>query len=618
MPKSQRIRCVFSCHPLFCCLAALCFLTVQDDEAHSADVLRHLKIDQVKVGGEIGRRIDITVQKNFNQLDLEGDFLEPFRQKNRQGGFIGVGMLMDAAVGLAAYYGDPEALRRKTLLVEEMIKLQEPDGYVGMMKPSHRFWFLWDIHEMSYIMRGWLRDYRFFGNDRALAAARKTADYIVDRWSAQPQRGFDGGVHTVMGATGIEPLLLDLYNETKDKKYLDFVVKVRKLPEWKHEIVLGRFEPIHGHAYAHMSRLIAQLQLYRLLGDEQLLEGSHDVIEFLSHGNGLAITGACGDHECWHNTQEGTINLGETCATAYIVRLCDELARIEGKSAYGDITERSVYNTLFAAQSPDGRKIRYYTPFDGKRSYFDGDTYCCPCNYRRVMSEIPKMIYYRTQDGLAVNLYTQSSAKLKLPAGTEIAVRQETDYPNSGKVTVHVDPSAAVEFPLMLRIPAWCKTATAKVNGKTVEGAGADKLPAPGSFFTIARKWQAGDSVELDMPMPTRLVKGRVNQAGRVAVMRGPLVFCLDPSRNESLKGIDPRLLVIDPDSLEGPIADTTVRPNGLAYRVKAWTPGAWYPQAEPKLSLLLTEFTDPGGTATYFKVPNPGLKKFVDDELTK
>ena len=618
MFKLQRPRRVFSCRPLFFCLAAVCFMTAQDTSAHSADALAPLKIDQVKVGGEIGRRIDMTIQNSLNKLDLEGDFIKPFREKNRAGGFMGAGMLMDAAVGLAAYSGDKEAIQRKTLLVEEMIKLQEPDGYVGLCKPSHRIWFLWDIHELSYIMRGWLRDYRLFGNSRALAAARKTADYIVDRWSAQPERGFDDGIHTVMGATGIEPLLLDLYNETKDKKYLDFVVKVRKLPEWKHEIVLGRHTPIYGHAYAHMSRLIAQLQLYRLSGDEKLLEGSHDVIEFLTHGDGLAITGACGDHECWHNTQEGTINLGETCATAYIVRLTDELARVEGKSAYGDIMERSIYNTLFAAQSPDGRKIRYYTPFDGKRIYHPGDTWCCPNNYRRVMSEIPKMIYYRSKDGLAVNLYTESSAKLKLSAGTELAVRQETDYPSSGKVTIHVEPSAPVEFPLMLRIPAWCESATVKVNGKAAEGAGAAKLPKPGSFFTIARKWQPGDSVELDMPMPTRLVKGRVNQAGCVAVMRGPLVFCLDPSKNESLKGIDPRLLVFDPDSLEGPIADATVRPNGLAYRIKAWAPGAWYPQVKPNLSLLLTEFTDPGGRATYFKVPNPGLKTFVDDELTK
>ncbi|MBN2295516.1 MAG: glycoside hydrolase family 127 protein [Pirellulales bacterium] len=600
------------------CLTICCLPVIWATAAQASDALTPLKIDDVKVGGEIGRRIDMTIQSSLNKLDLEGDFIKPFRKKDRSSGFIGVGMLMDSAVGLAAYSGDKEAIKRKTQLVEEMIKLQEPDGYVGMFKPSRRLWFLWDIHEMSYIMRGWLRDYRLFGNRRALEAACKTADYIVDNWSAQPDRGFDGGIHTVMGATGIEPLLLDLYNETKNKKYLDFVVKIRKLPEWKHEIVLGRFGDIYGHAYAHMSRCIAQLQLYRLQPEALLLDGSHDVVEFLTHGNGMSITGACGDHECWHNTQEGTINLGETCATAYIVRLADELGRMEGKSCYGDIMERSIFNTLFAAQSPDGRKIRYYTPMEGKRSYFNGDTYCCPCNYRRVMSEIPKMIYYRSKNGVVVNLYTASSAKFKFPSGMELVLRQETDYPNSGKVVIHVDPAKAAEFPVDLRIPAWCDGATVKVNGKAVEGAGRGERPTPGSFFTIARKWKSGDRVELDMPMPTRLVKGRVNQAGRVAIMRGPLVFCLNPSKDKQLEDVDLRLLVIDIDSLEGPIADSTIRPNGLAYKLKAWGPGVWYPHKKPNINLNLTEFIDPNGKATYFKVPNPGHKDLVDDELTK
>ena len=367
-----------------------------------------------------------------------------------------------------------------------------------------------------------------------------------------------------------------------------------------------------------MARCIAQLKLYRLRPDEKLLDSSHEVIDFLIHGDGLVITGACGDHECWHNTQEGTINVGETCGTAYLVRLLSELTCMEGKSCHGDIMERAVFNSLFAAQSPDGRKVRYYSPFDGNRSYFDGDTYCCPNNYRRIFSEIPKLIYYRSEDGLVVNLYTESTAKVELPTGATLAVRQETDYPNSGKVAIHVDSSKPSEFPLRLRIPAWCKGATVKVNGQAIKGTDAEKPATPGSFFTIARKWQAGDRVELAMPMRTRLVKGRQCQAGCVAVMHGPQVFCLDPAKNEDLKDVDLRLLVIDPSTIEGPFKDSSVRPNGLAYRVKAWGPGVWYPQSKPNLSLQLTEFADPHGKATYFKVPNPNLKTIVDDELTQ
>ena len=226
----HRSRIIFLHCRIICFVLAVCFTS-----AHASDTLTPLKISDVKVGGEIGRRIDVTIQNNLNKLDLEGDFLKPFRKKDLHQGFTGTGMLMDSAVGLAAYSSDKEALRRKTMLVEKMIELQDPDGYVGIYKPSRRIWFVWDIHEMSYIMMGWLRDYRLFGNRRALAAACKTADYIIDRWSADPERKLDDGrITTTMAATGLEPLLLDLYNETNNKKYLDFVTKFRKLHKWKH------------------------------------------------------------------------------------------------------------------------------------------------------------------------------------------------------------------------------------------------------------------------------------------------------------------------------------------------------------------------------------------------
>lgn len=594
-------------------LASISPATKADD-----DVLAPPAIDQVKIGGEIGRRIDVTIANNFNKLDLEGDFIKPFRVKDRDGGFIGTGMLMDGAVGLAAYSGDAEALRRKNLLVAETLKLQEADGYIGVSKPESRIWKLWDVHEMSYFMEGWLRDYRLFHNRQALDAACKTADYVVDRWGADPNREIDGQINTVIGTTGIEPILLDLYRETGNKKYLDFTVNVRKLPEWNHEIVLGRWHDIRGHAFGHMSRCLAQLKLYRLQPDEKLLQGSLDVVDFLTRGDGLVVSGACGDHECWHNTQEGTVNLGETCASAYLLRLLNELALIQGHSCYGDIMERIVFNTLFAAQSPEGRQIRYYTPFDGGRSYFEGDMWCCPNNYRRIISEIPKMIYYRRAGGAVVNLYTASSAKLELPSGVALSIRQETDYPSSGKITFQVDPASPAEFPLWLRIPAWCADATVKVNGSSLSVADGKTPACAGEYLEISRVWQSGDIVELDMPMPLRLVKGRVRQAGSVAVMRGPLLFCLDPAKNQSLENFDLRLLVIDPTTFSGPIQDGSVRPGGLAYRVKAWPPGAWYPQVPPTLDLLLTEFTDPGGRATYFKTPNPDEETFSDDELTK
>ncbi len=590
----------------------LSFVFISNVVTMAADVLSPVDVRQAKVGGEIGRRIDVTCRNNLMVLDLDKDFLPPFQKKEQAEGYIGLGKTIDAAVRLAASTGDPAVVERKRKLVAATIATQEPDGYLGLLKPEARVFALWDVHEMGYLIYGLTMDHRFFGEQASLEAARKLANYLIDRWSAEPDREPGGGMITVhMAVTGVESAMLALHDATQDRRYLDFCVQMRNLPEWNARIVTGRHGQIEGHAYAHICRCIAQLRLNRLQPDQRLLKPAQDVIDFLTRHDGLVITGACGDHECWHDTQEGTLNLGETCATAYLIRMLDELLRMEGRPLYGDLMERAIYNALFAAQSPDGRRIRYYSPFDGPREYFQGDTYCCPCNYRRIVAELPGMICYRASDGVLVNLYTPSTVKLALSGENIVTIRQETKYPQDGTVVLNVDPAQPAEFKLQLRVPRWCDTPAVAVNGERLS-AGAK----PGEFLTINRRWQAGDTVRLELPMKWRLVKGRQAQAGRVAVMRGPVVFCLNRASHEKLAKLDLRLIVIDPDSLQEPVADDSVHPGGLACRLQAWEPGAWYPMSKRTLDLTLTEFADPAGEAVYFKVPDPKAAAFVNDEL--
>lgn len=572
-----------------------------------------LDVRRVKVGGEIGRRIDVTLHNNLLVLKADEDFLKPFQTKRRKGGYIGLGKLIDSLVRLAAHTGDQKAVARKNHVVADTIATQEPDGYIGIMAKSSRMWPLWDVHEMGYLIYGLTSDYAFFGEKKSLEAARRLADYVIEQWSAKPDAVPGGGEITLhMAVTGLDTALLALSEQTGDAKYRDFLVKARTIHEWNYPIVRGRWGDIGGHVYTYLCRCIAQLRLreYRP-NDANLLRPTRRAWEFMTKGNGMVVTGTCGDHECWHDTQAGTMNLGETCATAYLIRWLDQRMRMAPDAKYGDVMERAIFNALFAAQSPDGRWIRYYSPFEGKRSYFKGDTYCCPCNYRRIIAELPAMIYYRTTDGLAVNLYTPSQASLELADGTVVKLRQKTDYPNSGRVVLRVDPAKTKRFEVRLRIPAWCDRATVAVNDKPVEG-----NPKGGSFFALRRVWKAGDALTLDMPMKPRLVRGRRAQAGRVAVLRGPVVFCLNPDRNEKTKKIDLQIITIDPTTLTGPIKDETVRPNGMAITIEAWPPGSWYPMAKKSLKLTLTEFPDPGGRATTFHVPNPNAESFVDDEL--
>ncbi len=575
------------------------------------DALTPLDLRDVHVDGELGRRIDVTVQNNLLALDADGEFLPPFHKKAKKDGYVGLGKLLDAAVKFAAYTNDPKVLALKDHLIDETIRAQEPDGYIGIMAPGHRVSGMWDVHETGYVIWGLLTDYQYFDRQESLQAASRAADYVIKHWSRIPADWAEQtSVATHVAVTGIERTMLELHRVTGERKYLDFVVNQRTLPEWDLGIVVGRRPGIEGHIYAYMARCLAQLELYRVKPDDRLLERTDQALHFMTHNNGCLITGGTGQCEIWTCDQDGRGDLGETCATAYQLRVYDSLLRLRADSSYGDLMERTIHNALFAAQSPDGRQLRYFAPVEGPRVYWKGDTYCCPCNYRRIVAELPTMVFYQAGEGLAVNLYTPSKAKLTV-SGVPIAVHQETEYPNAGLVRLHLDPDEPVKFPVRLRIPTWANDTSIKVNDEAIEGP-----IAAGEFFDIERTWKKGDQIVLDFPMNWRLVRGRQRQAGRVAVMRGPLIFCLNPTSDPKLAemdGADLGHITLDPSSFAEPVPSDTVHPGGIACRVKAWKPGFSLAK-QGDLDLSLTEFSDPNGRATYFRLRDDSVA--VDDEL--
>jgi len=578
----------------------------------SGDQLTPLRLRDVQVGGEIGRRIDITVTNNLLVLDADKDFLPPFRAKTAKDGYVGLGKLLDATVKFAAYTGDARVLALKKHLVDETLEAQEADGYIGIMAPPQRVRGLWDVHEVGYVIWGLLADYQYFGEERSLAAARRAADYLIQRWPSLPQDWCVGtDVAANVAVTGLERTMLALYFQTGDESYLDFTVKTRTLPDWDLPIVIGRRRGIEGHIYAYMARCLAQLELDREQPDNKLLRQTQQAMDFMLHHDGVHITGGTGQCEIWTDDQDGRGDLGETCATAYQLRVYDALLRRNADPRTGDLIERTIYNALFAAQSPDGRRLRYFAPTEGDRVYWTTDTYCCPCNYRRIVAELPAMVFYRTAQGVAVNLYAQSQARLSVGPDVPLVLRQETDYPNSGRIRLVLEPERPTEFSLQLRIPLWAQGTTAAVNGKPVQG-----TIRAGTFLDITRSWQAGDEVTLELPMTWRLVKGRQRQAGRVAVMRGPQVFCLNPKQHEALAkldGVELGYLALDPKSLTAAGSSDAVRPGGIACKVSAWKPGFGLGE-KADYELILTEFPDPEGRATYFRLRD--FRTAVDDEL--
>ncbi len=596
-----------------------------------------LRIDEVKVAGEMGRRIDLTIQKNFLALDADKLFLDPCRQqrlvsevKSAFERAVMIGHLLEAAALFAKYTNDPQVIARKNYLAAEAVKTQSAEGYIGIFQPlpeAKQLFSEYCFHEVAFIVLGLATDFLQFQEQRSLEAARRMAEYIMANWPYRPQ---DYSFTT----EGISEGFMALYEATGEERYLRFAadekmgkraaVKPAPLREWEQDIFPrgwrdwkeweGKAEPIRTtfsicHMVRVLERCMSQLRLHRLEAEEKLERMPRKVYSLLVRRErpGMLITGATGMSEGWQENQDGTGDSGETCATVYLLWLLEELLRLEADLRYGDVMERAIYNALFAAQGPEGWHLRYFTPFSGKRKYFEWQTYCCPHLFRRGIAHLPGHIYYHSGPGVAVNLYTASQANMTLENGVSVSLRQETDYPTSGQVKIGLEVSQPAQFPLRLRIPRWCERYGLKVNG-----APAEAVSVPGGI-EFNRVWKSGDQITLEMPMSWRLVGGRELQEGRAALLRGPVIYCLSREKNELPEDMNLRDITIDPASLGNPVKDESLRPSGLACRMKAWSPGREL-SAAPDLDLLFTEFPDPTGEEIYFKVPEGAAT--VDDEL--
>jgi DUF1680 family protein len=606
---------------LFLTALAPAFVSCAPSKAPAGtDQLRPVMLTEPELGGEIGRRVHDLIYKNYMVLDSDGFFIAPFgaRPFTDDYHYVGVGKVIDAGSLFSAYTGDAAVAAKTAYLVDGILETRDVDGYIGTFKPepggrqNHRNWAL---HEQEYLLLGLTHHGLATGSEQSIQAARELADYVMGTFGRDPHP-------EEVCTAGLPEAFLLIYRATGEEKYLEFAAEIRhgnskaevqcaSLLDWRQTFDSGA-----AHVYVMLARCYAQTELFRFMKRPSLLEmSSYMRHELLRKGGGLNVVGSASDGEWFSYTQNGAGLIGESCVTAYLVRWLESLMRLEGDLRYGDIMERTVYNALFAAQDPAGRRIRYFTPFTGPRAYFDQDGFCCPGNFRRIMAELPQKVYYRCADGaLAVNLYTTSRAAVELGEGLSVDLSQETDYPNSGHVVFRVNPSKDAVFSLRLRIPRWCRNATVQINdGNPVA------LARATDPFEIRRRWSEGDTVTLNMPMTWRFINGHQLQEGKAALARGPVIYCLGTAQNADILKTYPNFsgIVIDPSSLGEPEPDTSVRPEGLKVTLKARAeaPGAWSKGA-PHLTVTFTEFVDPTGIVTYVHLLDLGTA--VEDELAE
>ena len=445
------------------------------------------------------------------------------------------------------------------------------DTYYIISDQDKIFTNLKDNHELycfGHLTEGAVAYYQATGKDKLLKAAERYADYISS--CIGPEEGKKKGYP---GHEIAEMALVRLYEQTGEKKYLDlsrFFVEQRGTRPYYFDLeqpdrvkkgheeeeryaynqahlpVRQQYEAV-GHAVRAVYLYSGMADVARLTGDESLYAACERLWENMTRKK-MYITGGIG---ATHIGEAFSFNYdlpndtayAETCASIGLVFFARRMLQIKADSRYADVMERALYNGILSGMALDGKSFFYVNPLESLPEACHKDERkfhvkpvrqkwfgcaCCPPNIARLVSSISSYAYTRSEDTLYFHLYMGSTLECDF-GGKKADLRVTSGFPWNGRVTVELKLDEAADFTLALRIPDWCAGWT--VNGKEGDAAGTVK----DGYLYLSRTWQDGDRLELDFPMTVRVMEAdaRVREdIGRVAVTRGPIVYCMEEADN--------------------------------------------------------------------------------------
>ncbi|MCA0000050.1 MULTISPECIES: glycoside hydrolase family 127 protein [unclassified Mesorhizobium] len=508
---------------------------------------------------------------------------------------------------------NPELEKKIDAVIDLYEKLQQPDGYLSSwyqrIQPGLRWTNLRDCHELycaGHLIEGAVAYYQATGKRKLLDVMCRYADHIASVLGPEP-----GKKKGYCGHEEIELALVKLARVTGENKYMElakyFIDQRGQQPHYFDEearargtdpkayhfktyeysqshIPVREQDKVVGHAVRAMYLYSGMADIATEYGDDSLRVALDRLWDDLTSKN-LYITGGLGPSA--HN--EGFTSdfdlpnesaYAETCAAVGLVFWASRMLGMGPNARYADIMERALYNGSISGLSLDGSLFFYENPLESRGRHNRWKWHRCPCcppNIGRMVASIGSYFYSLADDALAVHLYGDSTARFDI-AGVPVALTQASRYPWDGAVAITIEPQAPVAFTLHLRVPAWSAGAALKVNGETVK---LEDVTSDG-YAAIRRTWKKGDSVRLDLEMPIERLYAnpQVRQdAGRVALSRGPLIYCVEATDNDgSLHRIAlPRTASIEahdePDLLGGVVALST---TALADTDEGWQNGLY------------------------------------------
>ena len=465
---------------------------------------------------------------------------------------------------------------------------QESDGYLytaRTINPQHPHQWAADkrwaaeehasheLYNLGHMVDAACAYYQATGSDKFLNIAKRYADCVIEEVGAG-----EGQACVVPGHQIAEMALARLYVLTGEKKYLDeakFLLdyrgktKVKNVYSQSDKPVVDQTEA-WGHAVRAGYMYAGMADVAALLGDSSYIKAIDTIYENIV-GKKYYLTGGVGarhqgeafgaDYELPNLTA-----YNETCAAISMVYLFERMFLLHGDAKYIDCLERTLYNGVISGMSVDGGKFFYPNPLSSDGHYrFNADNTmtrqpwfgcaCCPSNLCRFIPSMPGYVYGVRGNNLYVNLFAANTATIKV-GGKDVTLEETTEYPWDGDISIKVLNNKAKAFNMLIRIPGWVQnrvvpsdlysysddifsTYEVSVNGQRVDG------ELENGYLVINRNWKKGDVVRIHFDMPVRTVIANMRVAddrGRIAVERGPLVYCAEWADNE---GVNPHHLLL-------------------------------------------------------------------------
>ncbi len=420
-----------------------------------------------------------------------------------------------------------------------------------------------EVYNLGHLMAAACVHHRATGKTSLLAVAIRAARFLEEAF-ANPSSELARNTVCPSHYMG----LIELHRETRERRYLELAHKLFAMRDLVAKSGQGgddnqdrvpffdQTEAV-GHAVRANYLCAGAADLFIENGEAKtwaVLDGLWT--DLIQHK--LYVTGGCGAlydgaspyggrnqkqiarvHQAYGRKYElpNTTAHNETCANIGNAMWNWRMFLASGEARFMDMAELALYNSILSGVSLDGTNYFYTNPlrvtnpmpvdlrWSRTRTPYVS-SFCCPPNLARLLAELGGYAYGVSSNAIWVNLYGASRLTTNLGHGGRVAITQETEYPWNGHVRIVVDQCAAKQVALKLRIPGWAKRASVRVNHGPARVAG-----PTGTYFEIYRRWETGDVVDLDIPMPVQLIEANPlveETLGQLAVKRGPVVYCIE------------------------------------------------------------------------------------------